>query len=63
MCRRMARSSTQPRVRICPWFSMVIHRIVTDNGVELLTGIAGLLLSAIAVELAATAVLAFSRQR
>ena len=44
-------------------FSMVIHRILTDNGVELLTRIAGLLLSAIAVQLVATAVLAFAHQR
>lgn len=44
-------------------FSTVIHRILTDNGVELLTRIAGLLLSAIAVELVATAVLAFAHQR
>ena len=43
-------------------FSMVIHRILTDNGVELLTRIAGLLLSAIAVQLVATAVLAFAHQ-
>ena len=44
-------------------FSTVIHRILTDNGVELLTRIAGLLLSAIAVQLVATAVLAFAHQR
>jgi multiple antibiotic resistance protein len=43
-------------------FSIVIHRILTDNGVELLTRIAGLLLSAIAVQLVATAVLAFAHQ-
>ena len=43
-------------------FSTVIHRILTDNGVELLTRIAGLLLSAIAVQLVATAVLAFAHQ-
>ena len=44
-------------------FSTVIHRLLTDNGVELLTRIAGLLLSAIAVQLVATAVLAFAHQR
>ena len=44
-------------------FSTVILRILTDNGVELLTRIAGLLLSAIAVQLVATAVLAFAHQR
>ena len=44
-------------------FSTLILRILTDNGVELLTRIAGLLLSAIAVQLVATAVLAFAHQR
>jgi multiple antibiotic resistance protein len=44
-------------------FSTAIHRLLTDNGVELLTRIAGLLLSAIAVQLVATAVLAFAHQR
>ena len=34
-------------------FAEVIHRVLTDNGVELLTRIAGLLLSAIAVQLVA----------
>ena len=43
-------------------FSTVIQRVLTDNGVELLTRIAGLLLSAIAVQLIATAVLAFAHQ-
>jgi multiple antibiotic resistance protein len=43
-------------------FAFVIHRILTDNGVELLTRIAGLLLSAIAVELVAQAVRAFVSQ-
>ena len=43
-------------------FSTVIQRILTDNGVELLTRISGLLLSAIAVQLVATAVLAFAKQ-
>ena len=44
-------------------FSTVIHRLLTDNGVELTSRIAGLLLSAIAVQLVATAVLAFAHQR
>jgi multiple antibiotic resistance protein len=44
-------------------FSAVIQRVLTDNGVELLTRIGGLLLSAIAVQLVATAVLAFAHQR
>ncbi|HEY2279810.1 MAG TPA: MarC family protein [Streptosporangiaceae bacterium] len=43
-------------------FSTVIQRILTDNGVELLTRIGGLLLSAIAIQLVATAVLAFAHQ-
>ncbi|HEY0718266.1 MAG TPA: MarC family protein [Streptosporangiaceae bacterium] len=43
-------------------FSTVIQRLLTDNGVELLTRIGGLLLSAIAVQLVAAAVLAFAHQ-
>jgi multiple antibiotic resistance protein len=43
-------------------FAFAIHRVLTDNGVELLTRIAGLLLSAIAVELVAQAVRAFVKQ-
>ena len=43
-------------------FSTAIQRILTDNGVELLTRISGLLLAAISVQLIATAVLAFARQ-
>ena len=43
-------------------FSPVIQRVLTDNGVELLTRIGGLLLSAIAVQLIATAALAFAHQ-
>jgi multiple antibiotic resistance protein len=53
-------------VAVAAWlamrFAFVIHRILTDNGVELLTRIAGLLLSAIAVELVAQAVRAFVTQ-
>jgi multiple antibiotic resistance protein len=53
-------------VAVAAWlamrFAFVIHRLLTDNGVELLTRIAGLLLSAIAVELVAQAVRAFVRQ-
>ena len=43
-------------------FSTAVHRLLTDNGVELLTRIAGLLLSAIAVQLVASAVRAFALQ-
>lgn len=53
-------------VAVAAWLSMrfadVIHRILTDNGVELLTRIAGLLLSAIAVQLVAESALAFATQ-
>jgi multiple antibiotic resistance protein len=43
-------------------FSGVIHRILRPSGVELLTRIAGLLLSAIAVQLVADAIRAFIKQ-
>ena len=53
-------------VAVAAWlamrFAFAIHRLLTDNGVELLTRIAGLLLSAIAVELVAQAVRAFVKQ-
>jgi multiple antibiotic resistance protein len=53
-------------VAVAAWLSMrfaeVIHRLLTDNGVELLTRIAGLLLSAIAVQLIAESALAFAAQ-
>lgn len=53
-------------VAVCAWlamrFSVVIHRVLTDNGVELLTRIAGLLLSAIAVQLVANSIRAFVTQ-
>ena len=41
-------------------FALVIHRLLTDNGVELVTRIAGLLLAAIAVQLVANSAIAFS---
>jgi multiple antibiotic resistance protein len=40
-------------------FSGVIHRLLRPSGVELLTRIAGLLLSAIAVQLVVGAIRAF----
>jgi len=53
-------------VAVCAWLSMrfaeVIHRALTDNGVELLTRIAGLLLSAIAIQLVAESAIAFASQ-
>jgi len=51
-------------VAIAAWLAMrfaaVVHRVLTDNGVELLTRIAGLLLAAIAVQLVANSVIAFA---
>jgi multiple antibiotic resistance protein len=41
-------------------FALVIHRVLTDNGVDLVTRIAGLLLAAIAVQLVANSAIAFS---
>lgn len=51
-------------VAIAAWaamrFAATLHRVLTDNGVELLTRIAGLLLAAIAVQLVANSAIAFS---
>lgn len=51
-------------VAITAWavmrFAASLHRLLTDNGVELLTRIAGLLLAAIAVQLVANSAIAFS---
>ena len=51
-------------VAIAAWLAMrfaaVVHRVLTDNGVELITRIAGLLLAAIAVQLVANSAIAFS---
>jgi multiple antibiotic resistance protein len=41
-------------------FALVVHRVLTDNGVELLTRISGLLLAAIAVQLLANSAVAFA---
>jgi multiple antibiotic resistance protein len=41
-------------------FALVVHRVLTDNGVELLTRISGLLLAAIAVQLVANSAAAFA---
>jgi multiple antibiotic resistance protein len=41
-------------------FALVVHRLLTDNGVELLTRISGLLLAAIAVQLVANSAAAFA---
>jgi multiple antibiotic resistance protein len=53
-------------VGVASWLAMrfagAIHSVLTDNGVELLTRIAGLLLSAIAIQLLAQAAIAFAAQ-
>jgi multiple antibiotic resistance protein len=41
-------------------FAPVVQRVLTDNGVELVTRIAGLLLAAIAVQLVANSAIAFA---
>jgi multiple antibiotic resistance protein len=41
-------------------FALAIHRLLTDNGVELVTRISGLLLAAIAVQLVANSAIAFA---
>ncbi len=41
-------------------FALVMHRVLTDNGVELVTRVAGLLLAAIAVQLVANSAIAFT---
>src|SRR5262249_41669940 len=52
-------------VAIAAWaamrFAAAVHRVLTDNGVELITRIAGLLLAAIAVQLVANSAIAFAR--
>ena len=51
-------------VAVAAWLAMrfaaAVHRVLTDNGVELLTRIAGLLLAAIAVQLVANSGIAFA---
>jgi multiple antibiotic resistance protein len=44
-------------------FAVIVHRVLTDNGVELVTRVAGLLLAAIAVQLVANSVMAFAHTR
>jgi multiple antibiotic resistance protein len=41
-------------------FALAIHRLLRDNGVELVTRISGLLLAAIAVQLVANSAIAFA---
>ena len=43
-------------------FATVVHRVLTDNGVELVTRVAGLLLAAIAVQLVANSAIAFTHR-
>lgn len=51
-------------VHVCLWaamrYSLVLHRWLGDSGITLLTRVAGVLLSAIAVQLVAESVLAFA---
>lgn len=47
---------------LCMRFADVIHRVLRDSGVDLLTRIAGLLLSAIAIQLVAESAIAFAGQ-
>ncbi len=51
-------------VHVCLWaamrYSVVLHRLLGDSGITLMTRIAGVLLSAIAVQLLAESVLAFT---
>ena len=42
-------------------FAAVVHRVLTRNGVDLVTRIAGLLLAAIAAQLVADSAIAFVR--
>jgi len=60
----LALAGAMAAVAISVWLAMrfapVIHRVLTDNGVDLVTRIAGLLLAAIAVQLVANSAIAFS---
>jgi multiple antibiotic resistance protein len=51
-------------VHVCLWaamrYSLVLHRLLGDSGITLVTRIAGVLLSAIAVQLLAESILAFA---
>ena len=59
-----ALAAAMAAVAVAVWLAMryalVIHRVLTDNGVELVTRIAGLLLAAIAVQLVANSAIAFA---
>jgi multiple antibiotic resistance protein len=60
----LALAGAMAAVAISVWlamrFALVIHKVLTDNGVDLVTRIAGLLLAAIAVQLVANSAIAFS---
>jgi multiple antibiotic resistance protein len=60
----LALAAAMIAVALAAWLAMrfaaVVHRVLTDNGVELLTRIAGLLLAAIAVQLVANSAIAFA---
>jgi multiple antibiotic resistance protein len=59
-----ALAAAMAAVAVAVWLAMryalVIHRVLTDNGVELVTRIAGLLLAAIAVQLVANSAITFA---
>jgi multiple antibiotic resistance protein len=60
----LALAAAMIAVALAAWLAMrfatFVHRVLTDNGVELLTRIAGLLLAAIAVQLVANSAIAFA---
>jgi len=60
----LALAAAMAAVALSVWlamrFALVVHRLLTDNGVELVTRISGLLLAAIAVQLVANSAIAFA---
>ena len=60
-----ALAAAMAAVAVAVWLAMryalVIHRVLTHNGVELVTRIAGLLLAAIAVQLVANSAITFAQ--
>jgi multiple antibiotic resistance protein len=60
----IALAAAMVAVALAAWLAMrfapAVHRVLTDNGVELLTRIAGLLLAAIAVQLVANSAISFA---
>ena len=60
-----ALAAAMAAVALAVWLAMrfapAIHRLLRDNGVELVTRIAGLLLAAIAVQLVANSAISFAQ--